>query len=106
MKHTFLILTLFFILAGCAAQEETLQKSEPVLSPQVEHWIAKQDTGSTKQLGVLVTASEPLDNVPFLRKIKENYYTGRLTVKQIKQLTEDPRVKNISTGMSRLQNNR
>ena len=106
MKDYFLVVIAFFMLSACASQEETIQKSEPLLSPQVENWIKARDISSTDQLGVLVTALEPLDNLSFLRKIKENYYTGRVTVKQIKQLLADPRVKKISTGTSRLQNNR
>jgi len=106
MKNLFFAIVIFSLLTACASQEEALQKSEPVLAPQVENWMKKHDINSTAQLGVLVTALEPLDNLPFLRKIKDNYYTGRLTIKQLKQLAEDPRIKNISTGMSRLQNNR
>ena len=79
-----------------------MQKSVPLLDPQVQNWINEVKTSSAEQLGVLVTAQEPLDDVSFLRKIKNHYYTGRLTADQIKQLLNDPRVKKISTGMSQM----
>ncbi len=106
MKTVFLATSVLFILLACASQEETLQKTKPTLDPQVQNWMKNRDVSSNEQLGVLVTASEALDNLSFLRKIKENYYTGRVTVKQIQQLLADPRVKRISTGISRLHNNK
>ena len=104
MKYIFLALSFLFILTACASQETNIQKSHPKIDSQVQNWMEKRDVNSNEQLGVLVTALEPLDNLSFLRKIKDNYYTGRVTVKQLKQLLDDPRVNKISTGTSRLQN--
>lgn len=96
------ILSLILFITACGSSKKEIKETPQVIvGPQVQNWMDKTSTSSQETLGVLISAKEEIKDIKFIRKINQNYYTGRVTVEQLKQLITDPRIERISTGMTK-----
>ena len=102
MKYLISALMFIGLLLSCATTQNTLDSSDVVLNPQVKKWMETVSANSAETISVTINSTESVDDYQFLRKINDTYYTGRLSVEQIKTLLKDSRIKRISSETSRL----
>lgn len=98
------ILFIFTVILwyGCNTAHHAQISKSPLVDPQVKQWYNKNKEKPDERLPVLVTAKSDINDIKILKKIKDNYYTGRVTPKELQILLKDNRIKKISSGKQNL----
>lgn len=102
MKYLLLFVVFMALLTSCySTRGSGYQEETAAIDPQVQLWLVKEHKAPHDKLSVIVRASAPLDYT-FLTRIRDSFYTGRVTKEQLKILLHDERILRIRTGKKKL----
>ena len=98
MKIYFVILIAGALMTACSSAKKADTDSKVVLGPQVQSFLDKTAADSNEKLKVTIRTKEALDDVTYLHKISDTYYTANVTSEQLKELLSDKRIEKISSS--------
>ena len=102
MKIYYVIFITGLLLISCSsAKKSEISTSNVVLGPQVKNFLDNSGNKSDDKLSVTVRTKEAVNDIPYLHKINETYYTAKVTKKQLEDLLSDKRVEKISSSMKK-----
>ena len=98
MKRSILLFPVLSILIACSGKTVANSPPEKFVDPQVTAWYEQNQSDSDARLPVMVYAKEKPDSDYPLRVVSENYYTGRVSVADLKKMMKDENIIRITTG--------
>ena len=97
-KRPFLVLIISLITLSCSNKNVESENPDIFVDPQVKVWFDENKDNPDAVLPVLVSTRDQIDKKYNLRWVKENYYSGRISVAVLKELMMDKKVIRINSS--------
>lgn len=102
MNMKIVILIMGLLLLGCSsAKKPEIDSANVILGPQVKQFLEKTEVNSDNKLAVTIRTKVEINDIVYLKKISQTYYTANLTIQELKQLISDERIEKISSSMKK-----
>jgi hypothetical protein len=102
MKKIISTILISLFLFSCVSTRSTGESRAPFLDARVKQWIQNHNEKSTEKLPIIVKSDGALKGYAYLKLIKENFYGGHVSYKQLKSLVLDRNVVRIYAGKQKL----
>jgi len=102
MKTIFTFSILLLLIGSCVSTRQSTAPTEQLIDVQVQQWLRTHNANSSDTLAVLVKTDRAVSAYPSLKLIKDNFYGGHVSYKQIQMMLKDKHVLRIYAGRKRL----
>lgn len=101
-KLSFILLLIPLMSLSCGSKNVESEQADIFVDPQVKIWLEENLDNPEAVLPVLISSDGKLAEKYPLRLVTENYYTGRVSISDLKDLMRDKKVKRITSGKKQI----